>query len=54
MNEFSVCQFFADGRYEYVRRFVSAAEAMDSFLDYTRSVGAHIGTTVRVIKRDRR
>jgi hypothetical protein len=50
--EFSVCQFFADGSYEYVRRYVTAKEAFDAFNHYTRSVGAQIGTTARVIITD--
>jgi hypothetical protein len=29
-NEFSVCQFFANGDYEYVRRWVSAQEAVQA------------------------
>ncbi len=52
MNEFSVCQFFADDQYEYVCRFVSAQEAMTVFNRYTTSVGAQIGTTARVIITD--
>ena len=51
-NEFSVCQFFANGSYEYVRRFVSAEEAVKTAKHYTTSVGAKIGTTVRVIITD--
>ena len=51
-NEFSVCQFFVDGSYEYVCRFVSAEEAVRTSLRYTTSVGARIGTTVRVIITD--
>jgi hypothetical protein len=27
-GEFSVCQFFEDGQYEYTRRWVSAEEAV--------------------------
>jgi hypothetical protein len=45
-REFSVCQFFADGSYEYVRRFVDAEEAVQAARHYTTSVGAQIGTTV--------
>lgn len=52
MNEFSVCQFFPDGSYEYVRRFVSGEEAIKAFQHYTSSVGARLGTTVRVIITD--
>jgi len=49
---FSVCQFFPDGSYEYVRRFVNAEEASRVFAHYTNSVGARLGTTVRVIITD--
>jgi hypothetical protein len=52
MDEFSVCQFFPDGSYEYTRRFVSAEEAMRAFHHYCTSVGARLGTTVRVIITD--
>jgi hypothetical protein len=52
MNEYSVCQFFADENYEYVRRYVSAEEAMRAALHYTRSVGAQFGSTRRVIITD--
>lgn len=51
-NEFSVCQFFQDDTYEYVRRFVSAEEAMKAFQSYTTSVGARLGTTKKVIITD--
>lgn len=51
-GEFSVCQFFEDESYEYVRRFVIAEEAMKAFQHYTNSVGARIGTTKRVIITD--
>ena len=51
-NEFSVCQFFLNGQYEYVRRFVSAEEAMQAFQHYTTSVGARSGFTTRVIITD--
>ena len=51
-NEFSVCQFFEDDTYEYVRRYVSAEEAMEAFKHYTVSVGAKIGITKRVIITD--
>lgn len=50
--EFSVCQFFKDGSYEYVRRFVTAEEAVLAARHYTRSIGAQIGTTERVIITD--
>ncbi|HEY1847282.1 MAG TPA: hypothetical protein VGH05_20840 [Buttiauxella sp.] len=51
-GEFSVCQFFPDESYEYVRRFVSAEEAMQAFQHYTSSVGARAGTATRVIITD--
>jgi hypothetical protein len=49
---FSVCQFFPDGQYEYVRRNVAAEEAVKAFKHYTTSVGARLGTTARVIITD--
>jgi hypothetical protein len=51
-GEFSVCQFFKDGNYEYVRRFVGAQEAVETAKHYAESVGAKIGTTRRVIITD--
>jgi hypothetical protein len=51
-KEYSVCQFFPGGQYEYVRRFVSGEEAVKAFKHYTTSVGARLGTTVRVILTD--
>ena len=51
-GEFSVCQFFKDDTYEYVRRFVSAEEAVKAAKHYTQSVGARLGTTKRVIITD--
>lgn len=51
-REFSVCQFFVGGGYEYVCRFVDAAEALKIFKGYATSVGAKIGTTRRVIITD--
>ena len=51
-TEFSVCQFFPDQSYEYVRRFVSEQDALKAFQHYCTSVGARIGTTVRVIITD--
>jgi hypothetical protein len=50
--EFSVCQFFCDGSYEYVRRWVTAEEAVKAAKHYTESAGARLGTTVRVIITD--
>ena len=51
-NEFSVCQFFKDGTYEYVRRYVSAEEAFNAVKHYTTSIGAKLGITRRVIITD--
>ena len=51
-NEFSVCQFFEDGSYEYVRRWVTAEEAVKAATHYTTCVGARLGTTTRVIITD--
>lgn len=50
--EFSVCQFFPDGTYEYTRKHVKAKEAVEAFNHYCTSVGARLGTTVRVILTD--
>jgi hypothetical protein len=51
-EEFSVCQFFEDGSYEYVRRGVDARTAVEVAHHYCNSVGAQIGTTRRVIITD--
>ena len=51
-HEFSVAQFFQDGSYEYVRRWVSMKEAAEAFRHYTTSVAARAGTTIRVIITD--
>jgi hypothetical protein len=51
-NEFSVYQFFKDESYECVRSFVSAEEAVKAAQHYCTSVGARMGTTVRVIITD--
>jgi hypothetical protein len=51
-HEFSVCQFFPDETYEYVRRNVSPEEAMEAFKHYITCVGAKLGTTRRVIITD--
>jgi hypothetical protein len=52
MNEFSVCQFFTDGSYEYVRRWVDAEEAVKAAKHYCTSVGAKLGVVERVIITD--
>jgi hypothetical protein len=49
---FNVCQFFEDGQYEYVRRHVSAATAMQAFRHYSQSVAAKAGLVQRVIITD--
>lgn len=46
---FSVCQFFEDGSYEFVKKGVGVEEAVNTFKGYATSVGAKIGTTVRVV-----
>ena len=51
-GEFSVCQFMNDDVYEYVRRWVSAEEAIEAFKAYTTNVAARIGMTQRVIITD--
>jgi hypothetical protein len=51
-GEYSVCQFFPDGTYEYVRRYVTAEEATKAAKHYCTCVGAVMGTTVRVIITD--
>jgi hypothetical protein len=51
-GEYSVCQFFPDGQYEYTRRWVSAEEAMEAFTHYATCVTARIGITQRVIITD--
>ena len=48
-GEFSVYQFFEDGSYETVRRFVSEEEAVKAAGHYCSSVAAQMGMTVRVI-----
>jgi hypothetical protein len=51
-NEFSVYQFFPNETYEEVLRFVNVPTAMDAVMKLTRSVGAKLGTTQRVIVTD--
>jgi hypothetical protein len=51
-GEYSVCQFFENDSYEYVRRYVSAQEAMEVFKFYTSNVTAKTGMTKRVIITD--
>ena len=51
-GEFSVCQFFTDGKYEYVRRFVTAEEAVNAFKHYTDNVATRMGLIAKVIVTD--
>jgi hypothetical protein len=51
-KEFSVCQFFEDGSYEYIIRFTDAKVAMNKAVDYTTNVAAKVGITKRVIITD--
>jgi len=51
-GEFSVAQFFDDETYEYVRRFVTAGEAMVAARDYSRSVAARSGLIAKIIITD--
>jgi hypothetical protein len=48
-EQFSVRVYYDDGRRQYVRRFVSAQEVCRAFQHHTRSLGARLGSTVRVI-----
>lgn len=48
-EQFSVCQFFEDGSYEYVRRYVSPEEAVQAAKHYTTSIAAKVGIVRRVI-----
>ena len=51
-DEYSVCQFFVNGTYEYVRRFVSEEEAVKAFAHYTNNVATAAGVVERVIITD--
>ncbi len=51
-GEFSVCQFFTSGEYEYFERFVSSERAVEAARHCCTSVGAKIGSTSRVIITD--
>lgn len=51
-GEFSVTQWFENGSYEEVERFVAAEVAVRRAVALTQSVGGRIGTTVRVIITD--
>lgn len=51
-DTFNVVQFFEDDSYEYVRRNVSAEEAVAAAKFYSDNVAAHVGLTKRVIITD--
>lgn len=51
-DEFSVCQFFKGGEYEFVRRHVGAEEAVKAAHHYCNSIGAKMGFVERVIITD--
>lgn len=51
-GEFSVCQFFSNGQYEYFERFVPIERAMEAAHHCCTSVGARVGITSRVIITD--
>ncbi len=51
-NEFSVYQWFVDGSYEEVLRFIPGEEAVRVAVNLAMSVGARMGTTIRVIITD--
>lgn len=51
-EQFSVYQFFMDGSYEQVCHLVPSERAADVFARYTMTLGAQLGTTVRVIITD--
>lgn len=50
--EYSVYQYFPDGRYERVLVFVPAKEALTRAKQLTESVGGRMGTTAEVIITD--
>ena len=51
-GEFSVVQFFNNGEYEYVRRYVSAEAAMEAVKHYTNNVATRMGIVEKVIITD--
>jgi predicted metallo-beta-lactamase superfamily hydrolase len=52
MGEFSVVQFFDNDTYEYVRRGVTAQEAVEASAHYCGSVGARLGYVTKVMITD--
>jgi hypothetical protein len=51
-GEFSVYQFFSNGMYEDVLRFVDVETAVKTARQLSESVGAKLGMTVRIIITD--
>ena len=51
-SEFSVCQFFDNDTHEYVRRYVTAEEAVNAFFHYTNNVAVKMGIVEKVIITD--
>jgi len=51
-GEYSVCQFFKSGEYEYVRRWVGIEEAVKAAKHYSDSVAARCGMVCKVIVTD--
>ena len=51
-GEFSVVQFFADGSYQYVHRFVDAQEAVHVAKMITDNITAQVSAATRVIITD--
>jgi hypothetical protein len=51
-GEFSVAQFFEDGSYEYVRRWIGAEEAVKVAKHYTESIAARLGVVEKVVITD--
>ena len=51
-ERFNVVQYFADGSYEYVRKNILIEEAKDVLGSCIKSVGARMGTTVKILMTD--
>lgn len=51
-GEFSVCQFFPDDSYDYIRRGIGAEEAVKLAKDYSQRPAASIGIIRRIIITD--
>lgn len=49
---FSVCQFFPDGSYDYIKRYVTAEDAMTTAKSYIGRPAAVIGVIRRLIVED--